>query len=148
MGKLSLGLKVTTCTCGEILGDMHDLLLSLFFFFFFFFLLSLFLSLLPFFLFLSLFSSILFLSIAPSQPPFPSPLSSPLPHSLQVNIIPVIAKADTISRSELSQFKARVSLPHTLITTSLGQQLMFAQCYSCPVQRPWQARPHTAEFCE
>lgn len=28
---------------------------------------------------------------------------------IQVNIIPVIAKADTISRSELSQFKARVS---------------------------------------
>ena len=27
----------------------------------------------------------------------------------QVNVIPVIAKADTISRSELSQFKARVS---------------------------------------
>ena len=29
------------------------------------------------------------------------------PH--QVNIIPVIAKADTVSRSELSLFKARVS---------------------------------------
>ena len=28
----------------------------------------------------------------------------------QVNIIPVIAKADTISRSELPQFKARVSV--------------------------------------
>lgn len=27
---------------------------------------------------------------------------------MQVNVIPVIAKADTISRSELSQFKARV----------------------------------------
>ena len=27
----------------------------------------------------------------------------------QVNIIPVIAKADTVSRSELSSFKARVS---------------------------------------
>ena len=35
----------------------------------------------------------------------------PLP---QVNIIPVIAKADTIARSELPQFKARVRKPSVI----------------------------------
>ena len=32
----------------------------------------------------------------------------------QVNIIPVIAKADTVSRSELSSFKGRVSYWHII----------------------------------
>lgn len=36
----------------------------------------------------------------------------------RVNIIPVIAKADTVSRAELSQFKARVS-SHDLCHYSL-----------------------------
>ena len=38
----------------------------------------------------------------------------------QVNIIPIIAKADTIARSELPQFKARVST----LTPSLSLYLL------------------------
>lgn len=43
----------------------------------------------------------------------------------RVNIIPVIAKADTISRPDLIQFKKQVSIKHTIRITGLFSSTLF-----------------------
>ena len=57
-----------------------------------------------------------FISMTPGMYKHQASTHSASSSIVQVNIIPVIAKADTISRSELSQFKARVRLSYHIIS--------------------------------
>ena len=50
---------------------------------------------------------------------------------VQVNVIPVIAKADTISRSELTQFKARVRIEGVWVEGRVGRARKYVRVKEC-----------------